>query len=51
MGPFILIVVALLILCGGLGASYGFHIPHVGFAGLSMGTITTIAIVWVLLKD
>jgi len=50
MSVFVLIVLALLMLCGGLGATYGFHIPHVGFAGLSMGTIMTIVIVWVLLK-
>ena len=37
-------------LCGGLGATYGVHIPNVGFAGLSMGTIMTIVIVWVLIK-
>ena len=50
MGVFALIIVALLMLCGGLGATYGVHIPHVGFAGLSMGTIMTIVIVWVLIK-
>jgi len=50
MGVFVLIVLALLMLCGGLGATYGFHIPHVGIAGLSMGNILTFVIVWVLLK-
>jgi hypothetical protein len=50
MGVFALIIVALLMLCGGLGATYGVHIPNVGFAGLSMGTIMTIVIVWVLIK-
>jgi hypothetical protein len=50
VGAFVLIVLAMLMLCGGMGAYYGVQIPHVGFAGLSMGTMMTVAVVWVLIK-
>jgi len=56
MGPFILIMLFLVLLIGGLGARYFavFTIPaaagHMALPGIGTGLIITVVIVWVLLK-